>query len=120
MIRSVDDLDVFQRSYRLALEIDRETKRFPPIARNELGSQLRRASKSIPANIAEGFSRRKFHREYKRYLEIARGSCDELVVHLRFTRDLEYLTTDRYEYFFAEFQIVGKQLTKLIKVWATF
>lgn len=120
MIKSVDDLDVFKRAYRLALEVHRETVNFPAIARNEIGSQLRRASKSIPANIAEGFSRRKFNREYKRYLEIARASCDESHIHLRFARDLSYLAEIKYQYYLAEYQIVGKQLTALIKVWASF
>ncbi|MBI2506833.1 MAG: four helix bundle protein [Candidatus Colwellbacteria bacterium] len=119
-IKSYRDLDVYQRSYKLALEIHKETLEFPALDRRELGSQMRRASKSIPTNIAEGFARRKFAKEYMRYLGMARASADEIQVHLQFCLDLSYIGKDRYEYFKEEYLIVGKQLSALINAWLKF
>ena len=119
-IKTVDDLEVYQRSYRLALEIYHETLKFPEFERYELGAQMRRCSKSIPTNIAEGFSSRSSSKQYMRYLNIARESCDEMFVHLRFSRDLQYISKDKIKYFMDEYTIVAKQLTNLIKAWSKF
>jgi len=70
-ITKVEDLDVYQRSYRLALEIHRKTMHFPQPDKVELGGQMCKASKSIPTNIAEGFAAQKSVRQYLRYLNIA-------------------------------------------------
>ena len=55
MVGSFEDLEVFQRAYRLSVMIHRESLRFPVSEQYALGDQIRRAFKSIPANIAEGF-----------------------------------------------------------------
>jgi four helix bundle protein len=117
-IRCVEDLEVYRRSYRLALEMHLETLKFPAPDKLELGGQIRRASKSIPANIAEGFASRKSTRQYARYLGIARESCDEIFTHLKFARDLGYFSEEKYEYFFREYKIVVKQLSNLYKKWS--
>jgi len=119
-INNYQDLEVYQRSYSLALLVHKLTLEFPTIERMELGSQMRRASKSIPTNIAEGFARRFFKKEYLRYLGMAKASVDEMQVHLQFVSDLKYITKERHEYFFAEYQILGKQLSSLINSWLKF
>jgi len=58
MIQSYEDLEVYQRTYKMALDIHQLTLKFPGYERFELGSQLRRATKSIPINIAEGYGKR--------------------------------------------------------------
>ncbi len=83
-IVNVEDLDVYKRSYRLALEVHKETMQFPQPDKFELGGQMRRASKSIPTNVAEGFAGRSSAAQYVRYLNIVRDSCDEMFTHLRF------------------------------------
>ena len=78
MVESFEELDVFQRSYRISLDIHSESLKWPQIEQYALGDQVRRASKSIPANIAEGFGKqRSSTREFRRYLVIALGSADE-------------------------------------------
>ena len=75
---SFEDLEVFQRAYRLSLEVHRKSLGFPSIEQRVLADQLRRASKSICANIAEGYGRQKRSKaEWKRFLWMAIGSCDE-------------------------------------------
>src|SRR5918912_3843726 len=74
----VEDLEVFRRAYRLSLELHRSSLEFPRIEQFALADQLRRASKSICANLAEGFARQsRSAAEYRRYLTGAIGSSDE-------------------------------------------
>ena len=79
-VSSFEDLEVFQRAYRVSLELHRESLRFPKIEQYALADQLRRASKSICANIAEGFAKqRRSSAEYRRYLLMAIGSATRCV-----------------------------------------
>ena len=84
---------VYQEAYQLALELHQETiNRFPQHENYELGSQLRRASKSIAINIAEGYGKRtkESNKDFIRFLRIAQGSADEVTVELNFCKDLDY------------------------------
>lgn len=79
--------------------------------------QLRRATKSIPANIAEGFGKKTYPREFKRFLMIALGSSDECVTHLR----TFYVTTPRFREKVTElaenFKVLSKRINKLRTSW---
>ena len=87
-----EDLQVFQRAYRISLEVHRASLRFPAIEQHVLADQIRRASKSICGNIAEGFGKqRRSNAEFKRYLLMAIGSADEMQVWVRYCADLEYI-----------------------------
>ena len=78
-IASFEDLDVFQRAYRISLDVHRASLQFPKIEQHALADQIRRASKSICGNIAEGFGKqRRSGAEFKRYLLMAIGSADEM------------------------------------------
>ena len=90
------DLRIYQQSYQAALEAHQVTLKFPAFERGELGSQLRRSSQSIPINIAEGYGRKRSAVDFKRFLGIALGSCDEVSVLLDFSRDLKYLPDEAY------------------------
>ena len=91
-VESFEDLEVFQRAYRISLEIHRKSLEFPAIEQRALGDQVRRASKSICANVAEGFAKQgSSAAEFKRYLLMATGSSDEMRVWARYCRDLGYI-----------------------------
>ena len=91
-IRRVEDLEVFRRAYRLSLEIHKSSLELPRIEQFALADQLRRASKSICANLAEGFARQSSSAaEYRRYLMVAIGSSDETRLWLRYCVDLGYI-----------------------------
>jgi four helix bundle protein len=77
MLKNYRELKVWQRSYRLCLDIYKITKRFPNEERYGLTSQIRRAAVSVPSNIAEGYGRKTIP-EYIRFLYIAYGSICEL------------------------------------------
>ena len=66
-IKSYEDLVVYQESYKLALEMHQICSRLPKEERYELIPQIRRATISIPANIAEGYGRRNSEKEFKHF-----------------------------------------------------
>ena len=116
-IQSYRDLRIYQRSYQTALDVHRLTLKFPAFERGELGSQLRRSSSSIPINIAEGYGRKKSPDDFKRFLVIALGSCDETSVLLDFAHDLNYLNEAIYADLKRKYDEIGKGLNKTIQVW---
>ena len=80
-MKSFEDLEVFQRAYRLSLDVHRKSVKLPGIEQQALGDQIRRASKSICANVAEGYGRQNRSKaEFKRFLAMAIGSADEMWV----------------------------------------
>lgn len=92
--RSFKDLVVWQKAYRLALEIYKTTKDFPKSETYALTQQMRRAAISIPSNIAEGYGRR--HKaEYKQFLSMAYGSLAELETQYLLSIDLGYIKKTR-------------------------
>ncbi len=116
-ITSYRDLKAYQMSYQLALEIHKRTRDFPVFERRELGSQLRRAAVSVPMNIAEGYGRKRSAEEFKRFLVIALGSCNEVSVILDLAVDLGYIAKEEHVKWAGQVAEVGKMLTKLIQVW---
>jgi four helix bundle protein len=71
-VATFDDLEVFQRAYEISLDLHRASLTFPKVEQYGLADQIRRASKSICGNIAEGFGkRRRSSAEFKRYLLMA-------------------------------------------------
>src|SRR5947209_12373241 len=107
-ISSYRDLRIYQRSYEAALEIHKVTQRFPAFERGELGSQLRRAASSVPINIAEGYGRKRSSEDFKRFLVIALGSCNEAQVVLDLGHDLGYLKEEVYAKLKRQYDEIGK------------
>lgn len=116
-IQSYEDLDVYQRSMALVRPVHEVVKRFPEFEDRDLVQQMRRASKSVPANITEGFSKRRSAKEFKSYLAHALGSSNELLVHLQVGSELGYVEGSEYIDLRDGYQIVCKQLNKLIQNW---
>ncbi len=89
-------LIVWKKAHQLTLDVYRTTTTFPKEELYALTSQIRRASSSIPANIAEGCGRGG-NAEFKQFLQIAMGSASELEYHLLLARDLNYLQAADYQ-----------------------
>jgi four helix bundle protein len=83
-------LKAWQHAERLAVECSKAAQRFPDFEQERLADQLRRASYSIPLNIAEG-SARKGSRDYRKFLDTAWGSLAEVQTALSLARDIGYL-----------------------------
>lgn len=92
-IKNFYDLDAWKKAHHLTLLVYKATKSFPGEEKYGLTSQLRRASSSVGANIAEGFSRFHFKDKVKFYYQ-ARGSVSEVQNFLVLARDLGYLSIE--------------------------
>jgi len=88
--KSFKDLIVWQKAYRLTLEIYRITKTFPRHETYGLTQQMRKAAISLPSNIAEGYGR-KHKAEYQHFLSIAYASLLELETQYLLSLDLNYI-----------------------------
>ena len=113
-VSRVEDLEVFRRAYRVSLEVHRASLEFPRIEQFALADQVRRASKSICANLAEGFGRQQQSRpEFRRFLIMAIGSADEMQVWVLYCRDLGYIASDVAERWRGEYQEIARMLSGL-------
>ena len=111
-----EELEVFKRAYRISLEIHRASLAFPKLEQHALADQVRRCSKGICANLAEGFAKSSNSKaELRRFLSMAIGSADEMRVWLRYCRDLEYISESRWQAWRDEYQEIAKMLQGLAK-----
>jgi four helix bundle protein len=108
------DLSVWQKSHAMTLAVYRGTRDFPRHEQYGLTSQLRRASASVPANIAEGCGR-EGDPEFARFLQLAMGSASEVEYHLLLAHDLEYLPAEGYRPLAQAVVEVKRMLTALIR-----
>lgn len=90
-VKDYKDLHVWQKGIEIVDCMYSITERFPREELCGLSSQMRRASVSIPSNIAEGFVR-KHTKEYKQFLRMALGSCAELDTQLVIAKRRSYIT----------------------------
>ena len=107
-----EDLDVFQRSYQTALLVHKLTGEHE---RDDTVRQIRRATKSIPANIAEGCNVVNSKAEIRRFLGMALRSCDEVRLWLDFCRDLGYVAADECLHLKSQYREYGAMLYALWK-----
>ena len=108
------DLDVWQKSMSLVVEIYAVSKLLPREEQFGLTNQLRRAAVSIPANIAEGQGRL-HHADFRRFLSIARGSLTEAETHLLIANRLSYVSREQIIEVWKLAQEVGRLLNGLIR-----
>ena|SRR5579871_395282 len=118
-VSSVEDLEVFRRAYAVSLDLHQASLKLPKIEQfGGLADQMRRASKSICANLAEGFGKqRQSNLEFKRYLLMAIGSADEMQVWLRYCSDLKYVDQATCERWRDEYRRVARMLQSLATKW---
>ena len=113
-VSRVEELEVFRRAYRLSLEVHRASLEFPRIEQFALADQVRRASKSICANLAEGFGRQQQARPvFRRFLIMAIGSADEMQVWVLYCRDLDYIASEVAERWRGEYREIARMLSGL-------
>jgi four helix bundle protein len=106
------NLKAWSKAHELTLAVYQRTRTFPKDEIYGLTSQIRRASASIGANIAEGCGRRS-DPELKRFVQIARGSASELEYHLLLARDLLFLTPDEFRNLEAKIMEIQRMLAAL-------
>ena len=109
MARNYEKLEVWRLSYSLTLSMYKLIEKLPESESNNITDQIRRASTSIPLNIAEGTSR-VTKNSYLQYLRYAYGSARELQVLLRLCKDLMYIDKLDYEKYYEELDKLSRKL----------
>ena len=113
-MRTHKDLDVWKLSIDFVTEIYALTMRFPKEEQFGLTNQIRRASVSVPSNIAEGAGRRS-DKEFLQFLYISLGSVQEIDTQILISLNLNYLTKSEYEILRIKLDQISKMLSGLIK-----
>ncbi len=108
------ELKIWKDSMNLAKNILQTTKKFPPVERYSLVSQMNRASISIPSNIAEG-SARKSQKEFSQYLRISLGSAFELETQLILSFESGYLDNELYNEMILRTQTSQRMISGFLK-----
>jgi four helix bundle protein len=113
-MNSYKDLDIYKLAYKLAIDVHKMTMTLPKFEMYEQGSQVRRSSKSIKDNIAEGFGRRRYKDEFVRFLVFAHASCDEAISQLTMINEL-YFENTGINGLLEEYEILGGKINKFIQ-----
>ena len=113
-MKSYKDLEIYQLAYRLAIDIHQMSLTLPKHELFEQGSQIRRASKSIKDNIAEGYGRKRYRDDFVKFLTYAQSSCDEVTSQLSMISDL-YFREEPLTKLMEDYDILGKKINKFIQ-----
>src|SRR3990172_9034089 len=109
------DLKVYQLSYTLAMDIFTITKSFPSEEKFSLVDQIRRSSRSVPANIAEAWKKRLYPKMFVSKIIDAAGEAGETEVWLNIAKDAGYLSVDKYNNLIALYDEVNRMLYGMIE-----
>ena len=121
-MKSYRDLEIYNESYKLAVEVHKMSLKLPKYELYEEGSQIRRSSKSIASNIVEGYGRKRYKGDFIRFLIYSHSSCDETILHLNILKDTqsEFVKVD---YLIDAYNNLGRKLNSFIdyveKNWKT-
>ena len=115
MLRGHRDLKVYQLAYKLAMEIFNLPKNFPREELYSLTDQIRRSSRSVPANIAEGFRKRRYPNMLVSKMTDSDGEASETQVWLDFALDCGYMSRENRDRLTAGYEEVGKTLSGMME-----
>lgn len=113
-MKSYNDLEIYQLAYDLAIEVHEISLQLPKYELYEQGSQIRRSSKSIKDNIAEGYGRRRYKTEFLRFLIFAHSSCDETISQLNMINDIHFKENPLND-LLDKYDQLGKKINKFIQ-----
>lgn len=110
MSEGFKSLKVYQMAYALAMEIYELTKTFPKEEIYSLSDQIRRSSRSVCANIGEGYRKRRYPKHFSSKMTDADGECSETMIWVDFAKDCKYITEVKHSDFDKQYQEVGRML----------
>lgn len=113
-MKSYRDLEIYCKAFELAYRVHEMTMTLPKYEMYEQGSQIRRSSKSIKDNIAEGFGRKKYKAEFVRFLIFAHSSCDETMSQLEMISKIHFKTNPLTK-LISDYKSLSKQLYRFIE-----
>jgi four helix bundle protein len=113
-IESFKDLIVYQKAYKLAMDIFEISKGFPKDEKYSLTDQVRRSSRSVTTNIAEAWARRRYEKTFINKLTDSLGEENETEVWLDYSRDCKYFNSEIHNRLSSEYKEVRKILISMI------
>jgi four helix bundle protein len=116
-IKTFTDLDVYNLSHELAMDVFHITKKFPSEEKYSLTDQIRRSSRSVAANVAEGWGKRIYPANFKRHLVDSNGSLEETKSWLLLSRDCSYISKEEFQSLIIKTEAIGGKLWKLHDNW---
>ena len=119
-VKTYRDLVAYQEAYSLVMDVFRVTSKYPKDERFSLVDQMRRASRSIVLNIAEGWAKRKYENVFKRHMIDSVGSCEEMKVCFDISLDCGYVEKDEWSNYYKRYNEVGLMLDSLVDRWVTY
>ncbi len=120
MIKSFLDLEVYKESFQLSVEIEEMVKLFPREELYLLTDQSRRASRAIPALIAEGYAKREMILVFKKMTRDAIGEANEMINHVAFAQVKGYISKEKADDLINRYHVLGKKLFNLKEKWRKF
>ncbi|EDP97369.1 four helix bundle protein [Kordia algicida OT-1] len=111
--KSYRDLHIYKKAFKLSLETHEISLSLPKYELYEQGSQVRRSSKSITANIVEGYGRKRYKADFIKFLVYAQASCDETINHLHCIAKIHNKESE-INSILKEYDILGRQINKFI------
>ena len=114
VVRRHTDLEVFERAFSAAMRVFELSKAFPAVERYALTDQIRRASRSVAANLAEGWRKRRYPAAFVAKLGDAEGEAAETQVWLQFAVSCGYLAPETARLLYAEYDEIIGMLVRMI------
>ena len=109
------DLEVYNLAHRLGVDMHEFSLKMPKYELYEIGSQLRRASKSISANIVEGYGRKRYKAEFSKFLTYSLASCDETAEWIRYVKDCHPDLSEQAKIMLIAVDELGRKLNNFLK-----
>ncbi len=119
MIKTFTDLEIYQEAINLAKLISDQIKCIPKDEKDLIG-QVRRCSRSISSQIAEGYGRKYSEKEFKKYLNNAGAECNEMISHLTIIQIERYWKLEFCKILLDRYLVLGKRIANTAKTWQTF
>ncbi len=119
-IKKCQDLEVYNLSFEKAMDVFKATKNFPREELYSLVDQVRRSTRSVSANIREGYAKRKYADVFIRHLNDALGSSEETLTWLDFSYKCGYLDKELHKELSSQYEKIGAMLYKLMSNWEKF
>ena len=110
MSEGFESLHAYELAYQGAMEIFGLSKAFPAEEKYSLTDQIRRSSRSVCANTAEAYRKRRYQKHYIMKLTDADGEASETLVWLNFAKDCGYLSVEPFERLSSQYHEIGKLL----------
>jgi four helix bundle protein len=108
------DLIVYQKSYKLAMEVFEITKSFPKEEKYSLVDQIKRSSRSVPSNIAEAWVKRKYPKSFVSKLLDSLAEEGETEVWIDMSKDCKYIDVELHNSLLERYTEVAKMLSSMI------